>query len=128
MTMETGAIYDFPDDQDASLEALLSALPERHRLRLTGLPFGGFRLRLPSSGAQIMLLVAVNGLGHPTSHSVLNDGELFVPNALRPATAAAINANCSAPVKWSELQCVSGHPDAMLAFDKLWARDVFPKL
>jgi len=128
MTMETGAIYDFPDDEDASLEALLSALPERHRLRLTGLPFGGFRLRLPSAGAQAMLMLAVDGLGHPVSQNVLHDGELFVPTALRAATEAAITANCSGAVMWSELQCVSGHPDAMRAFDKLWARDVLPRL
>jgi hypothetical protein len=128
MTMQTGAIYDFPDDQDASLEALLSALPERHRLRLTGAPFGGFRLRLPSAGAQIMLMLAVAGLGHPVSHSVLHDGELFVPKAEKSATEAAITANCSGAVMWSELQCVSGHPNAMRAFDELWARDVFPML
>jgi hypothetical protein len=128
MTMETGAIYDFPDDEEASLEALLSALPERHRLRLTGLPFGGFRLRLPSAGAQAMLMLAVDGLGHPASHSVLHDGELFIPKAERAATEVAINAHCSGPVMWSELHCVRGHPDAMRGFDKLWARDVFPKL
>jgi len=128
MTPWTGAIYDFPDDGDASLTALLSALPARHRLRFTGVPFGGFRLRLPSSGAQVMLLVAVAGLGHPVSHAVLNDGELFVPDALRSATAAAISANCSGPAMWSELQRVSGHPDAMRAFDRLWVRDVLPRL
>ena len=128
MTPWIGAIYDFPDDGDASLAALLSALPARHRLRLTGVPFGGFRLRLPSSSAQVMLLVAVTGLGHPVSHSVLNDGELFVPDTHRAATAAAINAHCSGPVMWSELQRVSGHPDAMHVFDRLWTRDVFPRL
>jgi hypothetical protein len=128
MTQWTDAIYDFPDDQDASLMALLSALPAPHRMRLTGVPFGGFRLRLPSSGAQAILLVAVAGLGHPVSHSVLNDGELFVPHAHRAATAAAISANCSGLVAWSELQCVNGHPDAMHAFDHLWARDVLPRL
>lgn len=124
----TDAIYDFPDDQDASLMALVSSLPPRHRLRSTGVPFGGFRLRLPSPGAQAILLVAVSGLGHPASHSVLNDGELFVPDLLRAATAAALNAHCSGPAIWSELQCVSGHPHAMRAFDRLWARDVLPRL
>ena len=127
MTSWTGAIYDFPDDQDASLTALLSSLPARHRLRLTGLPFGGFRLRLPSPGAQAMLMVAVSGLGHPVSHGVLNDGELFVPDAHRAATAAALFDHCSGPVMWSELQRVSGHPDAMHAFDRLWVRDVLPR-
>jgi len=122
------AIYDFPDDQEASLTALLSALPMCHRRRLTGIPFGGFRLRLPSSGAQAMMLVAVTGLGHPASHSVLNDGELFIPDAHRAAAAAALSANCSGPVMWSELQRVSGHPDAMHAFDRLWVRDVLPGL
>ena len=128
MTPWTDAIYDFPDDQDASLTALLSALPLRHRLRLTGVPFGGFRLRIPSPGAQAMLVVAVAGLGHPVSHSVLNDGELFVPDTHRAATAAALGANCSGPLMWSELQRVSGHPDALHAFDRLWARDVLPRL
>ena len=128
MTQWTDAIYDFPDDQDASLAALLSALPACHRLRLTGVPFGGFRLRLPSSGAQAMLLVAVAGLGHPVSHSVLNDGELFVPTAHRAATAVVLSANCSGSVMWTELQRVSGHPAAMHAFDQLWARDVLPRL
>ena len=128
MTPWTDAIYDFPDDQDASLTALLSALPLRHRLRLTGVPFGGFRLRIPSPGAQAMLVVAVAGLGHPVSHSVLNDGELFVPDTHRAATAAALGANCSGPLRWSELQRVSGHPDALHAFDRLWARDVLPRL
>jgi len=128
MTPWAEAIYDLPDDQDASLTALLSSLPARHRLRLTGLPFGGFRLRLPSPGAQAMLLVAVAGLGHPVSHSVLNDGELFIPTAHRAATAAALSANCSGPVMWTELQRVSGHSDAMRAFDRLWVRDVLPRL
>ena len=107
---------------------LVSSLPARHRLRLTGVPLGGFRLRLPSPGAQAMLLVAVSGLGHPASHSVLNDGELFVPHAHRAATTAALSANCSGPAMWSELQRISGHPDAMHAFDRLWARDVLPRL
>ena len=128
MTPWAEAIYDLPDDQDASLTALLSSLPARHRLRLTGVPFGGFRLRLPSSSAQVMLLVAVTGLGHPVSHSVLNDGELFVPHAHRAATATALMANCSGSVMWSELQRVSGHPEAMRAFDREWARDVFPRV
>ena len=128
MTPWTDAIYDFPDDQDASLTALLSALPTPHRLRLTGVPFGGFRLRLPSSGAQAMLLVAVAGLGHPVSHSILNDGELFVPDEHRAATATAIMDHCSGLAMWSELQRVTGHPDAMHAFDRLWARDVLPRL
>ena len=128
MTPWADAIYDFPDDGEASLTALLSALPARYRLRLTGVPFGGFRLRLPSSGAKAMLLVAVAGLGHPVSHSVLNDGELFVPPAHRAATGAALRANCSGPVMWSELQRVSGHPDAMRAFDQMWVRDVLPRL
>ena len=128
MTPWTDAIYDFPDDQDASLTALLSALPARHHLRLTGVPFGGFRLRLPSLGAQVMLLVAVTGLGHPASQAVLNDGELFVPHAHRAATTAALSANCSGPVAWSELHYVSGQPDALLALDRLWVRDVFPRL
>ena len=128
MTPWADAIYDLPDDQDASLMALLSSLPARHRLRLIGVPFGGFRLRLPSSGAQAMLLVAVSGLGHPVSRSVLNDGELFVPYAYRAATTTALGANCSGPVMWSELQRVSGHPDAMHAFDRMWAREVLPRL
>lgn len=128
MTPWANAIYDFPDDQDASLMALLSSLPARYRLRLTGVPVGGFRLRTPSPGTQAMLLVAVAGLGHPASHSVLNDGELFVPQAHRVATAAAISANCSGPAMWSELQRVSGHPDAMHVFDRLWVRDVLPRL
>jgi hypothetical protein len=125
MIQWTDAIYDFPDDGDASLNALLSSLPARHRRRLTGIPFGGFRLRLPSSGAQVMLLVAVTGLGHPVSHAVLNNGELFVPAALRAATEAFLSVNCSGPVAWSALECISGDPEAMRAFDRRWAREVF---
>lgn len=128
MTRWTDAIYDFPDDGDASLTALLYVLAERHRLRLTGVPFGGFRLRLSSHGTQVMLLLAVSGLGHPVSHCVLNDGELFVPHAHRAATAAALIDHCSGPAMWSELQCVSGHPDAIRAFDRFWIRDVLPRL
>ena len=75
-----------------------------------------------------MLLVAVAGLGYPASQGALNDGELFVPHAHRAATATAIIDHCSGPVMWSELQRVSGHPDALHAFDRLWAQDVLPRL
>jgi hypothetical protein len=37
---------------------------------------------------------------------------LFAPPTT-PAATAALNAHCSGPVMWSDLQCVSGHPDTL---------------
>ena len=90
MTPWTDTIYDFPDDQDASLTALLSSLPSRYAGLLVGTPFGGFRLRGLSTTEQIYLKLAVDDLIYPEDCTILGPGELFVPNARRAAVPALL--------------------------------------
>ena len=128
MTPWTDAIYDFPDDQDASLTALLSALPARYARLLVGTPYGGYRLRGLSTTEQIYLKLAVDDLIYPEGCTILGPGELFVPNPRRAAVQAVLAATCSCQVKWTELQQVGGIPDALAAFDELWERHIFSRL
>jgi hypothetical protein len=119
--------YDFPDDSGASMERLMLALPMQHLMRL-GSRSLGYRVQGLSEADCCLLRLAVQDEDFSMHLSILNPGDMFVPVDQREEAMAVLATACGSPARWTAVECFSGHPDAMQAFDHLWVQDVLPRL
>lgn len=109
-------LCDFPDDGDATLDRVLSAMPDGSGIIHTSLPM--FRLRVASTGAAAMLRITIPGVEQVDE--VCDDAELLVPWEARPACEAQIEALNHGPARWTRLERIEAREDVWPTFEHLW--------
>lgn len=111
-------LCDFPDDDDATLDRVLNAMPDGAGIIHTPLPM--FRLRVASPGAAAMLRITIPGV--ELVDGITGDAEVLVPLATRPACEAQIENLNHGPAHWTRLERIEVREDMWPTFEYLWRR------
>lgn len=111
-------LCDFPDDDNATLDAVLAAMPDDRRAGLTHSPVPLFRLSLASEGAAISLVLGVDGVFQ--AEGFTTDVEVLVPWSSRPECEQQITDLNHGPAHWTRLERFEASGVAWQAFHQHW--------
>ncbi len=111
-------LCDFPDDDDATLDAVLNALPEDIRGGLVHTRVPQFRLKLASPGAAVAIAMGVPGVLIFTDLTA--DDEVLVADSLRSKCECQVAALNSGSVRWTRLERIEAREDVWRAFHRVW--------
>lgn len=110
-------LCDFPDDDDATLDAILGTLPGWPGCALTHTPLPYFRARLSSSGAAVALAIAVPDVLQV--RGITEDSEVLVPLYARVACERQIADLNHGPTRWTRLGRIEASEEVWQIFDLL---------
>ncbi len=113
-------IYDFPDDDGASYEAVLAKLPSLMWADLETRWREDYGLRFSNLTDQIAVVLAVGGLVTVCPNGLLDENEVGVPIDLRAATEAALGQLNIKDALWTERRVVEGSGKGLTAFQAEW--------
>lgn len=120
MTCWRDYLCDFPDDGDASLDAVLGAVPAGAGCALIHTPMPYYRARLSSRGAAVALAITVPGVLQ--IDGVTDDVEVLVPWSARKGCEQQIADLNHGPTRWTRLERIEAREDVWRVFEQVWHR------
>lgn len=111
-------LCDFPDNGDATLNRVLSEMPDATGIVHTPVPM--FRLRVGSPGAAAMLRITIPGVEQVDE--ITGEAEVLVPWAARSACESQIENLNHGPARWTRLERIEARGDVWPTFERLRRR------